>query len=1146
MKKSLPISQAPVLGLDSIFGAHPLFEDADRDGYPDRLRMEIAVDLRVQDAPLWAGVVNLAARLAGEVLALDGPVVRVHSRMPGRPCLWVRAPSARSEAAAELGRRGPGQVVLSGSSAAVMGAVLDALALGDVARDGVPAAWAAVRVDDTGAVFVLDGRGRMLGRLRLPPAPAVARDRIHRPAMDLLHPETWGYEIPESNPRERRLKLSIEIEPARLSPEVGIALSELATRAALQATALELPLVWAAPAHGSGVRLRVRETGARPARVECATDPDGSTFVQALGQGRELARCLEQWALVGFAVEEDGDGAARFRRTLVEASDLLTGTGAWGAWSRRLLLAARDGGPLPPVSPAARPRVVRACRMLGIPAPPVRPPLPVLRLRERWTPETRRILDALAQVPDGTGDVQATVLASRPEAARRRLARTFEGRLRAKGYRPRVSVLNAYKPGLSWLLEVVRPALEGVAAVGRVELSYRPFRSLPGALEMETRFLQEAYPGPDLLAAALGRPPETIDVRQRADLSTAYRARAWDRQGRGLLDETFTPFWSDLPYLPNHPELGRVHPSCSGFRLVQQGRVLAEHTLPTDRELFWSCFQERWLPAIETAMRRRLAPGATPPGVFWEELRIEVAIDETDRRLGTGEERVAPLEALHEDLYFVLLDFFREFGRETGLGEGPQFGRIVPRVLSRAPAGGPVATLSGRPQPDEDAVSEEDTPGVRAVGFATRGRSIDLTLSGGTPARDAADAGRLKGVARAWGLDVEPSCTAGAPARARLPIPSTAAHPSVPRAAAPKPPLDRRIPGREIEGWCRQLGTLPGLRSRPAGCSWQGRRVWAVEAALPAAGAVSVARLRLLKPTLLVNARHHANEVSSTNAALRLLWELGATAWGRRVLARVNAAVVPLENADGVATLEELLPDAPDHKLHAARYNALGVEWYAEYFRPAPRFPEARVKPALWRRWLPMLVLDAHGVPSHEWEQPFSGYAPGRFRAYWVPRAFIYAILPFIEDRSHPGHGFARVIAGVLDRALGAEPDIQRMDRELKDRYHRYARAREPQVFPPAARGRLTVLPSDRRLTGLNFGVQRFPVTLSEIVTEVADEVVSGPLLALCARAHLAAAKGLLEFLARRGPGRLARTRTPGGGLALAWEPGHTDLRFAI
>jgi hypothetical protein len=81
----------------------------------------------------------------------------------------------------------------------------------------------------------------------------------------------------------------------------------------------------------------------------------------------------------------------------------------------------------------------------------------------------------------------------------------------------------------------------------------------------------------------------------------------------------------------------------------------------------------------------------------------------------------------------------------------------------------------------------------------------------------------------------------------------------------------------------------------------------------------------------------------------------------------------------------------------------------------------------------------------------------------------------------------------------------------------------------------LTVLPSEKRLAGMNFGVQRFPVTVSEIVTEVTDEVVSGRLLGLCAKAHLTIAKALLEWIGRQSPGRLVRKPTPEGGLMLSW-----------
>jgi len=68
-------------------------------------------------------------------------------------------------------------------------------------------------------------------------------------------------------------------------------------------------------------------------------------------------------------------------------------------------------------------------------------------------------------------------------------------------------------------------------------------------------------------------------------------------------------------------------------------------------------------------------------------------------------------------------------------------------------------------------------------------------------------------------------------------------------------------------------------------------------------------------------------------------------------------------------------------------------------------------------------------------------------------------------------------------------------------------------------------------------------VTVSEIVTEVTDEVVSGRLLELCARAHLAVAKALLRWLGRQALGRLMRKRTPVSGLMLSWEAGNVSRK---
>jgi hypothetical protein len=640
------------------------------------------------------------------------------------------------------------------------------------------------------------------------------------------------------------------------------------------------------------------------------------------------------------------------------------------------------------------------------------------------------------------------------------------------------------------------------------------------------------------MAAALGLPPSKIRLSLGPDLQEVYRVRAWNRSRRLVFEQGFTPRWTRMPYLPGRPHQGSVHPACGGVRLSQKGRVIRDESIPTDREFFWRIFQERWLPAIEDFMAARLVSGEAP-AVFWEDMRIEVAIDETDRRLGLGEERVAPMEALHEDLYFVLLDFFRIFSQEKGLAAA-QFGRIFPKVLPVARKGIPSARLYARPvppQPPVEAGAARRRVSVHSFRLAAGGIELGLTANGGRA--DPAEIDLLCRIARSWGHHLQSGSDGKTfhlkyrPPRALLP---RARQPS--RTCTGAPPLHRLIPLNEVEAWVRRLGELPHLNAWRAGVTCQGRAVWALEAVLAGAGRPSVARMRLLKPTLLLNARHHANEVSGTNAALRLMWELGGTGWGRRVLKRLNVAAVPLENADGVATLEALLPEAGDHKLHAARYNALGVEWYADYFAAEPRFPEARVKAGLWRRWLPRVVLDAHGVPSHEWDQPFSGYAPHRFRQYWIPRSLIYVIVPFIDQPEHGGYPAARSIVEAMARAIGPDRALRRLGAEFEDRYRRYARAWEPDIFPPAHDRGLVAVPPEKRIAGLNFAEQRFPVTVSEIVTEVTDEVVSGRLLEHCARAHMAAAKALMQWLlGQASAGKLRRRPLPGGGLRLAWEP---------
>ena len=270
---------------------------------------------------------------------------------------------------------------------------------------------------------------------------------------------------------------------------------------------------------------------------------------------------------------------------------------------------------------------------------------------------------------------------------------------------------------------------------------------------------------------------------------------------------------------------------------------------------------------------------------FWEEVRLEVALEETDVRLNLGAERICPMEALHEDLYFGLLNFFHIFGREHKLAPAIQFGRILPLVSARLKGARPSARMIARPfQRSATKGTRRPRPQVTALRFE-RGQ-WHLEFSGGIKGLTLENIrpsvyGRTC-LGNFYGTVPNARPAAGEDqSRPGLCV----AQPSDPAAQSP-PPEDRLLSAQEVSGWIRHLGRMPHLQAWQAGRSWQGRPIWAIEAGLQGGGKLaSVAKARLLKPTLLINARHHANEISSTNAVLHLAWQLSTTPQGREILA---------------------------------------------------------------------------------------------------------------------------------------------------------------------------------------------------------------------------------------------------------------------
>ncbi len=1124
--RSQPGPHGPCL-LQTLFeDACLLFQDRDGDGFFDGLNLTVFCEPGFHDAQEWAELLNLNAVLALQSLRLERPLL-VFPDPPGDwdgPVLRLMACSQDVEYPAELVRTKPCSLELRGFSSPLRAELLRLLRR-PLFFPQQPKTWSRICLPqpEAEAFSLLDQTGSICSELRR----SLARDIGHKTSasscptadFDLLDPGPALFRDSPDQGREKALNLFIQLDSASLSPQLGLALNDLVLSCVMQATEIRLPLagVHAASAR-EGLQIRVREQDADHGNLPLLlkTDPgSGRTTLLARGREETLASALQGWTALILGQSDPGDFSSRQR--LQEVKDILQGRGRWGLWAHYLSAAFLHGRPLPPAPRIEMARLEHTANVSGLSGIRPESPAPIAR-QITWQGETQQIRDLIETLHPGRGELQGLVLVSKPLALRQSLKAELEDLLRSKGYAPALQVLNAYKAGLSWLLEVVLPALQIGRPLKSLVLSYQPFSGPDKALEMRSRWLQEIFPGPDLLAAELGWPPERISLQEDPEQTAVYRLSARDVQGK-LRQWEFSPRWRRRPYLASSPELGTVHPCCAGLILSREGRTLVNSGLPTDRDRFWSRFQDDWLPELEAHMQTRLEtlPQSELSRPFWEEIRIEVCLRETDLRLGLDEERIAPMEALHEDLYFVLLDFFQDFAKINKLSETLHLGRILPRVRADGSGDQPWARLQAQPMPWFDSPPETTIKASPATGFRSGQNEFEFFFGSEAPHNEQQ---ALCRIARAWGYDLQPESGSD---RIRLRDAFRTGGPETTEEPLENgvPPTDRYLWAGEVRSWIAGLGQQAAIAASVAGQSLQEREIQALEIASPGLhgqGLVSQARLRLFKNTLLINARHHANEISSTNAVLKLAWDLAETSWGQEVLKTINVICIPLENADGVATLEALLRDGPDHKHHAARYNAYGVEWYADYFAPVPQFPESRIKAGLWRRWLPQIVLDCHGIPSHEWEQPFAGYAPGSFRSYWLPRSFVYAIVPFLDDPAHPGHEPARSLARLLKRSFGSQAWMQGWNKRFQERYERYARSRDPEVFQAASPDALTVLPPERRIQGNNYGQTYWPLTWTEIVSEVTDEIASGPLLADCAQAHRTIAETLLDFLMAHRP----------------------------
>ena len=236
------------------------------------------------------------------------------------------------------------------------------------------------------------------------------------------------------------------------------------------------------------------------------------------------------------------------------------------------------------------------------------------------------------------------------EAARREA----EDKLAAAGVSARLRC--AYKPLLHAFLEEIDTV--GLASA-TIRYPVHP-AAVPG------RFLLEAYP----LAALL----DGVELRfEPGDETLRYRVSLRYRDGRTAPAEVFAP----NHLAPDH--LGTNSLSPTGWLRVT-GRPDGEPDLDERLE---TEVEELFHAAVGAVQAHPWGPQEP----YFERLSIAVEAPAIERALPFQEEGVSLHEALHEDLYFSLLEVFqRRSGRPLG-DRGLQPGQIVPEI--RSPSGAP-------------------------------------------------------------------------------------------------------------------------------------------------------------------------------------------------------------------------------------------------------------------------------------------------------------------------------------------------------------------------------------------------------------------------------------------------------------------------
>ncbi len=773
--------------------------------------------------------------------------------------------------------------------------------------------------------------------------------------------------------------------------------------------------------------------------------------------------------------------------------------------------------------------------------------------------------------------VTVSGLLSEDADVRRKLEAEIREELAGKGAGTcSAEILRSFKGGYCWIEERVLPelcALAKTCPVTSVKIQF-PYllnergddtfedESTPNYgthvddpqkfFDIPTRWLQELFPVDELIAEKLGIARDAVVFLREDDLPCTYRLQALGEAGEILYEDDFDVKYVGKHYIEKYPQIGTTHVTTGWIRGEINGKTVLDSRVVTDTEKVWGILENEVIPRLEGYLTNRYGvAGLAEAQPLFNRLQLNISMSEMDLDLGFRQERISTAEAMQEDLYFYLLDWFKTFGeRECGReldnvglimpepeickGEDTQFEMILyddfargaelraREGIDRGEGILPIPPLDVKLLPEEIFLEDGGKGGNAALHIALRvsaeseeGGKAGKTGDAGEEAAEAAARGGVLERAAVLAEMIETGVVdlyADSPVfievrngaeKVLIKIPR---HEPVPSRLSPEE--KERLIANEVVDYRQYLELLQfydgreGLRIIPVETTYKGRKIFAVECVRRGKGVCcSESKLVCERISSAFTARHHGNESSSLNSTFmlldRLLTDLSPE------LDKINAVLVPFINIDGGMLHCGVQRRHPKWLCHPARYNSAGFEFRKDFNNPHSIYGEARMLGKLWDRYLFDVITDNHGFEGHELCQPFSGYISPWYKSFWVPRALYYGYVWFQGHMEHMVRIGSEIRKKVSDGINGDE-EIHRLNQEFADRFCKYAEKWFPELFKLERFNDVVFywIDTDERPREANYGVRNPEITAIDWTTEVADETAVGDYMALNARAH--------------------------------------------